>query len=62
MHLSPMATLQVSFGDKKENHYHFKDWEQGNSPSRTQREEGGSLEQVCGSRVSIGGHLCSWGV
>ena len=60
MHLSPMATLQVS-GMKRKIITILRIRNKENSPPGP-RGGGKVTEQVCGSRVSIGGHLCSWGV
>ena len=60
MHLSPMATLQVS-GMKRKIITILRIGNKENSPPGP-RGGGKVTEQVCGSRVSIGGHLCSWGV
>ena len=35
----------ASFRDEKENHYHFKDWEQRKFPRQDPEEEGGSLNR-----------------
>lgn len=44
----------ASFGDDKENHYHFKIWEQRKLPSRTQRKRLGLSYRHALARSAVG--------